>query len=275
MQSLTKRHTHYQTIAKLISFTHSKNTGEELLQEFCDIECISELELQNIIKEWGGVSVKPFLYYLYKENAQRKLAEHLGISSALQNKSKQLRKLHITHESITQEEYKKELAFEISYGVFSCMFGFCLLAITERGVCKLAFFDNKSEKEILLSELREEWPSDNIYYNQTMAQPYFEQIFNEKNLSTKPIHLLLKGTPFQLQVWHGLLSVPAGQLSTYSQMAEFIKKPKAVRAIASAIANNQIAYLIPCHRVIRKTGELSEYRWGKERKAAMILIELS
>ena len=92
---------------------------------------------------------------------------------------------------------------------------------------------------------------------------------------SKPIHLLLKGSPFKLKVWQALLDIPEGQLARYSDIAEAIDKPKAVRAVASAIANNSIAYLIPCHRVIRNTGILNDYRWGKERKAAMIAREQS
>ena len=137
------------------------------------------------------------------------------------------------------------------------------------------FFDKIDEKDTLIRELQAEWACASIKESEAHTTPYFEQLFIDESHTRKPIHLLLKGTPFKLQVWHALLSIPRGQLSTYSDVAQSMNKPNAVRAVATAIASNSIAYLIPCHRVIRNTGVLNNYRWGAERKVAMIAKEQS
>ena len=151
----------------------------------------------------------------------------------------------------------------IYYGIHSCLFGFCLIAVTDRGLCKLAFFDQPAEKNALVDELQQEWYKAIIHNDEQKTHSYFKQIFLKQDNEKKPIHLLLKATPFKLQVWQALLNISPGQLATYSHIAESLNNPKAVRAVASAIANNPIAYLIPCHRVIRNTGAFKRIPLGE------------
>tara|TARA_R110002072_G_scaffold300706_2_gene478720 strand:+ start:36151 stop:37011 length:861 start_codon:yes stop_codon:yes gene_type:complete len=272
-------HAHYQTIAKAIRYLNGHYIDQPSLKELSSVVGMSEFHFQRVFTEWAGVSPKQFLHYLTKENAKKKLKENSVLNSALEaglSGSSRLYDLFITHESVTPGEYKRwGQGLDISYGIHSCLFGFCLIAVTERGVCKLAFFDEDVEKDQLINELHDEWYKATIQESNANTEPYFKQIFLNENAENKPIHLLLKGTPFKLKVWQALLNIPEGQLSTYSRVADAMNTPKAVRAVASAIANNSIAYLIPCHRVIRNTGVLSQYRWGEDRKATMIGLEQS
>lgn len=274
---LQTNHSHYQSIAKAIRYLADNHVEQPSLKEIAAVVGISEFHFQRIFSEWAGVSPKQFLLYLTKENAKSKLREYSVMQAALEtglSGSSRLHDLFITHESMTPGEYKSlGQGLEISYGVYSCLFGYCLIAVTARGVCKLAFFDDEFEQDALIAELHHEWNQASIRNNKEQTDPYFKRIFLNESCKNKPIHLLLKGTPFKLQVWQALLGIQEGQLATYSHIAETMKKPKAVRAVASAIASNSIAYLIPCHRVIRNSGVLNEYRWGKERKAAMIARE--
>ena len=275
--SLQTNHSHYQSIAKAIRYLADNHIEQPTLKEIADVVGISEFHFQRIFSEWAGVSPKQFLFYLTKENAKSKLREYSVMQTALDaglSGSSRLHDLFITHESMTPGEYKSlGQGLEISYGVYSCLFGYCLIATTARGVCKLAFFDDEFEQAALIAELHHEWNKASTRDNKEQTDPYYKRIFLNEACVSKPIHFLLQGTPFTLQVWQALLGIHEGQLATYSHIAEAMNNPKALRAVASAIASNPIAYLIPCHRVIRNTGVLNEYRWGKERKAAMIAKE--
>lgn len=279
ISTLQHDHENYHLIAKAIQYLTENQIDQPSLKEVASVIGISEFHFQRVFSEWAGVSPKQFLLYLTKENAKTKLREFSVMQSAMEaglSGGSRLHDLFITHESVTPGEYKNwGQGLSISYGIHSCMFGYCFIAVTSRGVCKLAFFDDADESDVFISELYQEWNNATFQLNNEQTEPYFKRIFLNESSEGKPIHLLLKGSPFKLQVWQALLDIPEGQLATYSHIAASMKNPKAVRAVASAIANNPIAYLIPCHRVIRNTGVLNEYRWGKERKAAMIAREQS
>lgn len=274
---LQASHAHYRLIAKAIRYLSDNHIEQPTLKEMAAVVGISEFHFQRVFSEWVGVSPKQFLLCITKESAKKKLREFSVLQTALENGlsgSSRLHDLFITHESISPGEYKKcGLGLEIFYGVYSCLFGYCLIAVTTRGLCKLSFFDDDAEQNLLVGELQQEWSNATILEDKEQTDTYYKRIFLDETSERKPIHLLLKGTPFKLQVWQALLGISEGQLATYSHIAETMENPKAIRAVASAIACNPIAYLIPCHRVIRKTGVLNEYRWGKERKAAMIVRE--
>ncbi|WP_341807852.1 methylated-DNA--[protein]-cysteine S-methyltransferase [Wolbachia endosymbiont (group E) of Neria commutata] len=169
----------------------------------------------------------------------------------------------------TPKEDKNNL--EIFYGFHSTLFGNALIGVTEKGICCLSFVDDSETSAI--AALQKEWPQaqlkEDTYYTKTVVRSIFENDENPK----KSFCLFAKGTDFQVKVWQGLLSIPKGTTTTYENIACMIGKPKAVRATANAIANNPISYLIPCHRVIRKSGEIHKYRWGIERKKAILAYE--
>jgi AraC family transcriptional regulator, regulatory protein of adaptative response / methylated-DNA-[protein]-cysteine methyltransferase len=171
-------------------------------------------------------------------------------------------------EVISSREFQK-----IRYGIHDTPFGKALIATTERGICNLCFVettDDRTAKEILLKS----HSYAEIICDRQTTQPLCDSIFNSiSSQKRKPLTLLVRGTDFQVRVWRSLLQVPFGSLTTYQKIAETIDRPTAVRAVGNAIGNNPLAYLIPCHRVMRKSGEIGGYRWGLARKAVILAWE--
>ena len=234
---------------------------------------LSESHLQREFSAWAGVSPKQFLQYLTKENAKRRLREESVMQAALGSGlsgSGRLHDLMINCEGVTPGEYRtRGRGLIIRYGMHPSPFGECLLATTERGVCKLAFFDTDAQCDELERSLHDEWEAAAIEHDQDATAFIARQVFDPR--ATGSLQLLLRGSPFQLRVWEALLSIPEGRLASYQQIADILERPSAVRSVASAIARNDIGYLIPCHRVIRGSGEFGRYRWGGERKQRAII----
>lgn len=279
MSDLSEGHVNYQRIAKAIRFLVDNHQSQPKLNELSAYVGVSEFHLQRIFSEWAGVSPKQFLQYLTKENAKQKLKENSVMESALScglSGSGRLHDLLLTYESVTPGEYRNSgVGLEIYYGIHSSPFGFCFIATTHRGVCKLTFFDDNADGANFIAELRSEWSSALITEDVDATSLVFNQIFGNEGGTEKGLRMLLKGSPFQVKVWEALLKIPHGQVCSYQQIADSIGKSSAVRAVATAVARNNIAYLIPCHRVIRSTGALNNYRWGSIRKSALIGRESS
>ena len=181
----------------------------------------------------------------------------------------------IKMESVTPGEFRnggKDL--EIRYATHHSPFGFCFMATTARGICSLSFYDDATQYQSLQAELNSEWPHATLIEDKQMIEKLIKKIFFN-TCNNNQLHVLVKGTEFQTKVWEALIKLPLASLASYQQIANHIERPKSVRAVATAIASNKVALLIPCHRVIRATGELNHYRWGKTRKAAMIGWEKS
>lgn len=268
-------HPHYQLIATAIQYLADNYKDQPSLEELSKHLHISESHLQRTFSQWAGVSPKQFLQYLTKEYAKEQLRHSPVLQSALNSGlsgSSRLHDLFIKYESMTPGEYRiGGQGLDIHYGVCHSPFGYCFIAATDRGVCKLAFLEDEKIDD-RLNELQQEWPAARYTYSPDRIIKYSQQVFQNNSSAEKP-RLLLKGTRFQLQVWEALLELPEGDLVSYQHIADALGKPKAVRAVASAIARNNIAYLIPCHRVIRSTGVINQYRWGAARKLTMIAWE--
>lgn len=264
---------YYQTIAKAIHFLTTHRAEQPDLNALSAYVGLSEYHLQRIFSEWVGISPKQYLQYLTKDYAKKQLKQETVMEAATSSglsSSSRLHDLMIQCEAMTPGEYKNiGKGLNITYGCGSSPFGSCFIAVTNRGICQLAFFDSDEEYKMLEENLHLEWGKAKIVKEDKIIAPYLITIFGSQE-KRKPLKLLLKGSPFQLKVWEALLSIPEGDLVTYQEIATAIEKPTAVRATASAIARNHIAYLIPCHRVIRQNGEFGQYRWHKERKQAMI-----
>ncbi len=233
---------------------------------------MSKYHFQRLFKRWAGVSPTQFLHYLTVEYAKQNLQQadtvfntalDVGLSS-----SGRLHDLFVTFEAMSPGEYKRQgEGLTIYYAYHETPFGEMLLAQTERGICALRFVsDNRAE---VLERLRQEWARAEFVFS---AENNPTSLFST---AANPTHLHLKGTNFQVQVWQALLRIPSGSVVTYSDVSAAIGKPKATRAVASAIAKNPVGYIIPCHRVINKIGQIHNYRWGSERKKAMIGWEAS
>jgi AraC family transcriptional regulator of adaptative response/methylated-DNA-[protein]-cysteine methyltransferase len=231
---------------------------------------LSEFHFQRIFKEWAGVSPKKFLQYItlnaLKANIQQaenifELSDRVGLSS-----QSRVYDLFVNIESVTPHEYKtKGSGIDIDYGIHDTPFGPCLLANTARGICAIEFIDGNEEE--VIQQFKQKWFNASIRENPQATGKLVLMIFNNRN---NPLKALLFGTPFQVKVWEALLKIPFGQLVSYKAVAEQIGNSNANRAVASAIAKNNIAMLIPCHRVIRQLGGLGGYKWRTERKLSII-----
>lgn len=274
----------YQVVAQAIEFLSQNVEKQPTLDEIAAHVHLSKYHFQRLFKRWAGITPTQFLHYLTVEYAKARLAESQSIFNASLDVglsgAGRLHDLFVNIEAMTPGEYKKKGdGLTIYYGFHETPFGKCLLAVTERGICALRFvgeagdsvYDAECTEEFLISQLRDEWPAASITENSAKTQPLIEQIFTgTSDGATRPLTLLIKGTNFQVNVWKALMAIPSGALVSYQTVAEEIGKPKAVRAVASAVANNPIGYVIPCHRVISKAGNIHKYRWGETRKKAII-----
>jgi len=274
-----ENHQHYKIVAKAIDYIAKHRDQQPKLTCLCKHLGLSSFYLQRIFSEWVGVSPKQFLQYLTKEYACTQLKNHTVMQAAYASGLSGPSRLHdlmIKHVAMTPGEYKQlGNTLTIYYGIHPSPFGMCLLAITHRGICKMAFFDTEVEQKTIEAELRIEWENAKIINDESSTISIFNTIFPTTSYSKKSLKLLLKGSRFQLQVWEALLSIPTGKLTGYQTIAKFIGKPTATRAVASPIAKNQIAYLIPCHRIIRQSGDFGQYRWHNIRKKTLIAWEAS
>lgn len=237
----------------------------------------SPSHIQRVFQDWAGLSPKQFLQALTREAAVDRLIE--GASSLETTMSVgfsspgRLHDLLITTDALTPGEIKSRAkGIRILYGFGQSPFGQTLVAWNRRGISFLGFCHEKG-KEQAERELRKQWPDAELLLSPADSQELIEDVFI--GCSSKPIKLWLRGSPFQLKVWQALLAIPEGSHATYSQIASYIGHDKAARATGSAIGANPIAWIIPCHRVIRKLGDMSGYRWGNSLKRALIGKELA
>ena len=266
----------YQRIEKAILFLEKNALRRPDLKEIARSVNLSEYHFQRLFKRWAGISPKRFLQALTLERAK----EALKSSGSLLNVTYEaglsspgrLHELFVNMEAVTPDEFRKQGAsLKIRYGFHPSPFGECLVAVTDRGISNLAFVTQGNRTKII-HELKEQWKHAEVLEDPSATRPYADRIFNAAK-SADPLTLYLKGTNFQIKVWQALLKIPRGAVASYEDIARKINRPSAVRAVANAVAHNPVAYLIPCHRVIRKTGAIGGYRWGGPRKKALLAWE--
>lgn len=267
---------HYDKIEKAIYFINENIASQPSLDEIAASVYLSPFHFQRLFREWAGITPKRFLQYLTVSHAKQLLEQSsildVSIEMGLSSQSR-LYEHFITLEGVSPGEFKSNgHGMVIEYGMSYSPFGFVFIAATERGICQLSFID-KQQYQDSIESLQSAWPNATILNNPLYIDKLSQKIFTTSTQSKDKFHLLVKGSNFQIKVWESLLKIPSGMAYSYQQVAHSISKPTANRAVATAISRNPIAYLIPCHRVIRKTGIISGYRWGCERKQAIIAWE--
>ena len=257
-------------------FEQPQNPENQNLNEVAAQVGLSEYHFQRLFTRWAGISPKRFLQYLTKENAKQLLAQSPNLLEATYaaglSSPGRLHDLFIQTEAVTPGEYKSRgQGIRIRYGYHTTPFGECLLALTDRGICWLAFVDG--ERDSALAQLRQDWANATLTEDPACTAPVVEQIFSAQ--SDTPLTLHLRGTNFQIKVWEALLRLPAGQVTSYEALAGQVCSSRAARAVGNAVAHNPVAFLIPCHRVLQKSGEFGNYRYGSVRKKAILGWEMA
>ena len=270
---ISQEETNYGRIAEAIGFIKDNFKSQPALEEVAKKINLSPFHFQRLFTDWAGVSPKKFLQFVTVEYAKKLLKDQQAslFDTALETGLSGTGRLHdlfINIEGMTPGEYKNGgESLSINYSFAESPFGNILVASTTKGICYMAFADDPEET---LHELKIKFPSASYKQMVDLVQQNVLYIFTHDWSKLDRIKLHLKGTDFQLKVWETLLKIPMGQLTTYGSVAKKIQLPKALRAVGSAIGDNPVAFLIPCHRVIQSTGVLGEYHWGGIRKTAMI-----
>ena len=267
----------YLRIEQAITYLESHYKEQPNLEEVAASIGLSEFHFQRLFTRWAGVSPKRFLQFLTKEGAKELLSRsenlldtthQVGLSSL-----GRLHDLFVSTEAVTPGEYKTQgEGVTIRYGIHLTPFGKCLIGMTERGICHLGFVQTSEGDALdnLVASWKEARMIEDYRTTAALVGPIFDLRFSAR---IKPLTLHLRGTNFQLKVWEALLQIPAGAVTTYEGLAQRIGQPSASRAVGTAVGHNPIAVLIPCHRVIRKVGDFGNYRYGPERKKALLTRE--
>ena len=273
----------YHRIEQAIRFLEENVRRQPDLAEVATHVGLSEYHFQRLFSRWAGISPKRFLQYLTKENAKTLLSRTSVLNAAYEaglSGPGRLHELLVHCEAVTPAEYRsKGAGVDISYGYHPSPFGECLLALTRRGICFLAFVDGN--RQSALEQLKHDWANAAFHEDPSRTRQVVTQVFgpwlDNSAFRQEPasVSLLLHGTNFQIKVWEALLRVPPGAAISYQALADQVSSLKGARAVGNALARNPLAYLIPCHRVFQKAGSFGDYRYGAVRKQAIIGWELA
>ncbi len=269
----------YQRIEQAIEYLEKNFQRQPELEEVAEVVHLSPFHFQRIFTQWAGISPKRFLQFLTVDFLKSKLALSKNLVDAAEaaglSSQSRVYDLFTTLEAVTPQEYKQHgTGIQMEYGIHETLFGLALICVTERGVCWLSFITSDEDPKYEIEKMKEHWHHSNFHHNQELTVDVINSIFDH-NSESKKLQVFVKGTNFQVKVWQALLQLPLGSVTTYQRIGEKIQNPKAMQAVGSAIGSNHIAYLIPCHRVIRKDGILGEYRWNAIRKKSIIGWEMA
>ncbi len=270
----------YQRIAAALRYVDTHYQDQPTLAEIAQQSGLSEFHFQRLFTRWVGISPKKFLKHLTLECAKRSLEASSSVLDAAYDAGlsgpSRLHDLFVTTDAVTPGEYKaRGQGMTIRHGRHPTPFGDCVLLVTDRGICGLGFVDENETYEEALAYLAEGWENARLIESSTETESYIDRMFRPTESraprSDMPLRVLLRGTAFQTRVWRALLTIPPGKLTTYEDIARRLGyTSNASRAVGRANATNMISFLVPCHRVIRTTGAIGGYRWGRERKLALI-----
>ena len=266
----------YRRIEQAIHYIEANAHAQPELGEIAANLNLSEYHFQRLFTRWAGISPKRFLQYLTKENAKQLLANSTTLLDATYeaglSSPGRLHDLFIQCEAVTPGEYRSRgRGIQIAYGFHPTPFGECLLALTGRGICFLAFVDGSHASA--LAQLKQDWTNATLTEDPVRTAPIVDQIFARRPGTSLVLHL--RGTNFQIKVWEALLRLSPGQVTSYESLAEQACSSRAARAVGNAVAHNPVAYLIPCHRVLQKSGDFGNYHYGPARKKAILGWEMA
>lgn len=263
----------YRAMAAAIAFLEERAADQPTLDEAAAHVGYSPHHFQRLFRRWAGISPKRFVQYLTAEHARDLLRESHTVAEAaygagLSSPGRLHDVMVSVHATTPGEERHGGAGLTIRYGSHDTPFGHALFGATERGLSWLSFLDDTDPADEL-ARLAAVWPEATLTADAGATAALATQVFNDD----APVPLHVRGTNFQVQVWQALLRIPTGAAVSYDDVAAWVGRPGASRAVGGAVARNTIAYAIPCHRVLRKTGDVGGYRWGPDRKQVMLAWE--
>ncbi|WP_422372260.1 methylated-DNA--[protein]-cysteine S-methyltransferase [Hoeflea sp.] len=275
-RDITPQNEDYELVRRTIERISLDYRAQPSLEAIAADLGVAPGRLQKTFSRWAGLTPKAFLQAVTLDHARRLLGDEglplldasyeLGLSGP-----GRLHDLFVTHEAMSPGDFKTGGAgLEIRYGYHPSPFGMALVMATERGLCGLAFAD-PGEEAAALQDMARRWPGARLVADQEATAGYVGRVFSPENWrADQPLRIVMIGTDFQVRVWEALLRIPLGQASTYSDVARAIGKPSASRAVGAAVGRNPISFVVPCHRALGKSGQLTGYHWGITRKRAML-----
>jgi AraC family transcriptional regulator of adaptative response/methylated-DNA-[protein]-cysteine methyltransferase len=269
----------YERIARIIRYLDEHHTDQPDLATLARHVGLSQHHFHRLFTSWAGITPKDFLQCLTLNHAQKLLRQgksvlDVTLDTGLSSPSR-LHDLCVSLEAASPGEMKSGgEGWTITVGFADSPFGECLVGESHRGICHLSFMDS-DDKDAALAEVRAQWPRAELHRDDITARKFINRIFEQitSGKSPVPLRAFVRGTPFQVHVWRVLLQVQRGTLVSYGKLAAAVNQPSAARAVGTAVGQNALAYLIPCHRVIRETGVVGNYRWGQVRKKAILAWE--
>jgi len=268
----------YARIESAIAYLCQQRSGQPDLGTLARYLGLSASHTQRLFSRWAGVSPKRFMQFLTVEHAKHRMAQTGGVLQAslaagLSGPGR-LHDLFVNMEAMSPGEFQRAAAgLPIRYGAADSPFGLALIAFTERGICHLSFVDSDALPGAV-EALRRQWPGAILMPDDGAAADLLNRVFSRPLAAAgQGLSLWISGTNFQIQVWRALLRIPFAGLLSYGQLAVLLGRPRAARAVGGAVARNPVAFLIPCHRVLRESGEFGDYHWGGTRKAAICTWE--
>ncbi len=237
---------------------------------------LSPHHFQRLFRRWAGISPKRFGQYLTLDYAKAQLEASASVLDATYDAGlsgpARLHDLFVTYEAMSPGAFKRRgEGIDIAWGVHPSPFGPCFVGLTARGICALGFADHGSSNgDAVRAEFEGRWPAARFREDRAATAAVVARIFGERPGDGAPLRLAVAGTNFQLKVWEALLRIPPGRITSYRALAEALGLSRSARAVGGAVAANPVSYLIPCHRVIRETGRISNYEWGPARKRVML-----
>jgi len=278
MPSLEQLCKDYQRVEKAIRFIEDHTPAQPSLSDIAADAGISEFHFQRLFSRWVGISPKRFLQFLTHAHARKMIERSESLLDAAYEAGLsgpgRLHDLFVNCEGATPGQVRKKgEGLAISWGVHPTPFGRCMIAASDRGIASLHFLQPRTA-QAALAEIEKKWPEAQIRHRPEATARLAEAVFPFSGPEEPaPVYLHVRGTNFQIRVWEALLKIPLGKAVTYEDIARHIGMPAAARAVGNAVGANPIPFLIPCHRVIRKTGAFGNYGSGPARKKAMLAWE--
>jgi AraC family transcriptional regulator of adaptative response/methylated-DNA-[protein]-cysteine methyltransferase len=265
----------YDVVRRAIGHIRGHWREQPEIEAIAEAAGVTPTELHHLFRRWCGLTPKAFMQALTLDGARQLLRDSASVLDAAYEVGLsgpgRLHDLFVTHEAMSPGEWKSGgEGLTIAYGFHPSPFGQALVMATERGLAGLAFAD-PGEEETALADMRTRWPKAIYVDDAARTAMIARRIFDPKEWRPdRPLRIVLIGTDWEVRVWEALLKIPMGRLATYSGIAGKVCTPAAARAVGAAVGKNPLAFVVPCHRVVGKSGELTGYHWGLTRKRAML-----